>query len=101
MLDPDAINNLGNMCRDEGRSQDAETLYTNDLERFSSKNDRDSVVAQYDLLNNLGLIYLEHRKLEAAEEALGRSFAGKREAWGESSSVTLNTLHNLGMLFDE
>ena len=96
------IYNIGYLNDVMGRYEVAETMYELALEeneKIRGFEDPSTLV----MVNDLGVLYMEHGKMAMAQTMLLRSLEGQEKIDGVShpTIATLNTLNNLGFLYVE
>ncbi|KAK3340806.1 hypothetical protein B0H65DRAFT_529695 [Neurospora tetraspora] len=93
-----ATYSLGNLYSDQGRLEEAETMYQRALEGYEKALGPDHT-STLDTVNNLGLLYKTQGRLKEAETMYQRALEGKEKALGPDHTSTLRTVHNLGNLY--
>ncbi|KAF2630604.1 TPR-like protein [Macroventuria anomochaeta] len=93
-----AVHNLGDLYRDQGKLDKAETMYTQALDSKKKVLGEDHT-STLDTVNNLGLLYSDQGKLDKAEKMYTQALEGYKKALGEDHTSTLNTINNLGSLY--
>ncbi|KAK9853410.1 hypothetical protein MYU51_006489 [Penicillium brevicompactum] len=96
--DVEALYSLGYLWADQGRLQEAETMYVRALEGKEKAWGREHTET-LDTVNNLGAIYTDQGRLQEAEAMFERALEGKEKAWGREHTETLDTVNNLGNLY--
>ena len=61
--------------------------------------DREYLPSLSGACHQLGLLYWNQGKMKEAEDMYLRALTGKEKAWGPEHTLTLNTVHNLGLLY--
>ena len=51
-------------------------------------------------IHNLGYLYNDQGKMQEAEAMYRRALEGKEKAWGPEHTSTLDTVNNLGILYN-
>ncbi|KAL2813524.1 hypothetical protein BJX63DRAFT_214821 [Aspergillus granulosus] len=88
------IHDLGNLCSDQGKLEEAEEMYQRALAGREN-------IYTLDTVYNLGCIYSDQGKLEKAEDMYQRALLGYKEALGPDHTSTLDTVYNLGCLYSD
>ncbi len=85
------------LYQDQGKSAEAEALYTEALAARSRQlgDDHPDTLTS---MSNLGLLYLQQGKYAEAEELLKEALAAYRRQLGDDHADTLNTEGNLGVV---
>ncbi|KAK3946626.1 P-loop containing nucleoside triphosphate hydrolase protein, partial [Pseudoneurospora amorphoporcata] len=83
-----ATHSLGDLYLDQGRLQEAETMYQRALEGREKALGPDHT-STLDTVNNLGLLYSDQGRLKEAETMYQRALEGKEKALGPDHTSTL------------
>ena len=91
-----AMNDLGDLYREQGQYEKAEPLLRHVLDRADAIGDADLVS---EATNNLAIVYRYRGKYAEAEPLYLKSLDYNRERYGVRDDVTLTTMNNLGVLY--
>ena len=89
--------NLGDLLEDQGKLEEAETLYRRKLKGRERILGIDHPHTLF-MVNNLGMLLKDQGKLEEAEQMLRRNLEGESKISGVDHRNTLNARGNLGLL---
>ncbi|KAL8784584.1 MAG: hypothetical protein Q9195_008985 [Heterodermia aff. obscurata] len=91
----DTFHNLGILFFNQGKLAEAEKMYMRALRGY----EKQGLEHTLDTINSLGNLYSDQGRLAEAEEMYMRALRGYEKAWGSEHTSTLDTFHNLGILY--
>jgi tetratricopeptide (TPR) repeat protein len=94
------FHNLGNLYMEQGKLQEAESMYTWALQGKEESFGRKHAFT-LTTVNSLGILYRNQGKHAQAEAMYKRAWQGYEEALGPKSICTLDSVFNLGITYND
>ena len=89
-----AVNSLGNLYADQGKTNEAEEMFLRALTGYEKVWGAEHT-STLDTVNSLGNLYKNQGKMKEAEDMYLRALTGYEKTWGPEHKSTLDTVNNV------